>query len=259
MKRYSRKEMIGHLYQRIEKHEPVIACGAGTGLYARAEERGGADIILAGAKSHALIDGLTGEECMLPYHDVNEVACELARHLLPVLKGTPVITGIGAYHPYMDAARLIRNMKSLGYSGVINSPGSSVYGDRLKQSCFRREIELITKAKQEDIFTMAVVKTPEDMKDMYEAGADAIVIQCQETVKDCGEYISYQKWLADSAYELSERAIVLADVGNLTETDDIQRLLSETKAAGIVSEEAVGSLAVQRDLSKTLKEIMNFH
>lgn len=259
MKRYSRKEMIEHLYQRIEKHEPIIACGAGTGLYARAEEKEGADIILAGAKSHALIEGLSGEACILPYHDVNEVACELAKHLLPVLKRTPVITGIGAYHPYMDTARLIRHMKSLGYSGVINSPGSSVYGDWLKQSCFRREIELITKARQEDIFTMAVVKTPKDMKDMYEAGTDVIVMQCQETVKDLEESIRYQKLLADSAHELSKNIIVLADVGNLTDTDDIQRLLSETKAAGIVSEEAVGSLAVHRDLSKTLKEIINFH
>ncbi|KMZ53542.1 phosphoenolpyruvate hydrolase family protein [Dorea sp. D27] len=258
MKRYSRKEIIGRLYQRIEKHEPVIACGAGTGLYARAEEKEGVDIILAGAKSQALINGLAEEECILPYHDVNEVARELAKHLLPVIERTPVITGIGAYNPYIDAGRMIRHVKNLGYSGVINSPGSSAYEARLKQSCFRKEIEFITKAKQEDMFTMAVVKTPDDITAMYDAGADVIVIQCQETVKDRGEYIRYQKLLADSVYELSESIIVLADVGYLTETDDLQRLLTETKAAGIVSEEAVGSLAVQRDMSNTLKEIINF-
>ena len=84
-----------------------------------------------------------------------------------------------------------------------------------------------------------------------------IVIQCQETAEDCEEYISYQSRLARSAYELSKELIVLADIGNLTNEKEIQRLLTETKAAGIVSEEAVESLAVQKEMSKVLREIMN--
>ena len=51
MKRYSREEIMDHLQQRIKNREPIIACGAGTGLYARAAERENADFILAGART----------------------------------------------------------------------------------------------------------------------------------------------------------------------------------------------------------------
>ena len=257
MRQFSREEIIERLRKRIEKQEPIVVCGAGTGLFAQTAENEKADLILANAKANALINGLSGEECMLPYQDVNEVCGELARHLLPVLSDTPVVAGIGPYNPYINADRLIRSTKSLGYSGVLNSPSSSGCSPDLKKNCFQSEVELIRKAKEENIFSMAAAKTPEEIEYMYEAGADVIVIRSDGEVEDLDRYIDCQRQLAAIVHQLSGDIILLADIGRITDTEAIQRLLTETKASGIVSEEAVGSLAVQKEMGKTLKEIIN--
>jgi len=255
MKRFSRNEIVDRLNNRIRKYEPIVVCGAGTGLYARAAEREKVDFLIASAKSDALVNGLGAQEAVLPYHDANHTSGALAKHLLPVLKDTPVVAGIAAYNPYIDIRRVLKQMKQQGFSGITNSPGGSIYEGPRKKVCMAQEAEMILAAKEMDIFTMAFVTSEEEIKAMVLA--DVIVTQCREDIRQAKVIIDYQEYLSEQVFAENKNTILLADVGNLTEAEAVQELMFRTKALGIVSEEAVESLLVHEKLTTAFEEILN--
>ena len=44
--RIQRAEILRNLKEKVERGEPIIGCGAGTGISAKMEEAGGADLMI---------------------------------------------------------------------------------------------------------------------------------------------------------------------------------------------------------------------
>jgi predicted TIM-barrel enzyme len=179
-KRYARPEVISRLRQQIQAGKTILMFGAGIGLTARCAELGGADLIGIYSTAFYRMQGKPSLLAWMPYSNANEHVAEKAREILPVVKETPCIAGIGAHDPDRDLGSFIDEMMRMGFSGVTNEPFVGLYGPAFAAELeaagigFSREVDLIRLAHENDIFTVAWTFTPQESRRMAEVGADVI-------------------------------------------------------------------------------------
>ena len=80
-----------------------IGGGAGTGLSAKCEEAGGIDLIVIYNSGRYRMAGRGSLAGLLAYGNANEIVCEMAHEVLPVVKHTPVLAGVNGTDPFMIA------------------------------------------------------------------------------------------------------------------------------------------------------------
>ena len=84
----SRTEILNRLRKKISERRPIIGAGAGTGISAKFEEAGGADLIVIYNSGRFRMAGRGSLAGMLPYGDANAIVMEMAHEVLPVVKDT---------------------------------------------------------------------------------------------------------------------------------------------------------------------------
>ena len=179
-KRYTRAEVNARLRGQIRDGKTILMFGAGIGLTARCAELGGADLIGIYSTAFYRMQGKASLLAWLPYSNANEHTLEKAREILPVVKGTPCIAGVGAHDPDRDLSLHIDELMQMGFSGVTNEPFVGLYGPAFAAELeaaglgFSREVDLVHLANDKDIFSLAWVFNAEEAKRMAEAGADVL-------------------------------------------------------------------------------------
>ncbi|MFI5255609.1 MAG: phosphoenolpyruvate hydrolase family protein, partial [Candidatus Limnocylindrales bacterium] len=128
MTRYTRPEVQARLRAELDAGRPILMFGAGTGLTARCAELGGADLIGIYSTAFARMSGQPSLLGWLPYADVNEEVLRRTRDILPAVRSTPSIAGVGAHDPGRQHGLLVDDLARLGYSGITNEPFCGLYG-----------------------------------------------------------------------------------------------------------------------------------
>lgn len=178
--KYSRKEVRERLKKEIENKRPVFMFGAGTGLTAKCAEIGGADLIGVYSTAFFRMHGVSSLMAWLPYSNANEELIHYSKLILPVIKKTPCIAGIGAHDPGIDIGDFIDRVSGMGFSGVSNEPFVGIYGKEFSGILndagigFNKEVELIKIANKKNIFTQAWAFNEKEAAQLAEAGADII-------------------------------------------------------------------------------------
>ena len=95
-KRYDRAEVVERLRSQVQAGKSILMFGAGIGLTARCAELGGANLIGIYTTAFYRMQGKPSLLAWLPYSDANAHVAEKAEEILPVVKETPCIVGIGA-------------------------------------------------------------------------------------------------------------------------------------------------------------------
>ena len=117
MPRIPRSDILARFRAMKARGEPIIGAGAGTGISAKGEEAGGADLIVIYNSGRYRMAGRGSLAGMMPYGDANGVVVEMAREVLPVVARTPVLAGVCGTDPFrqmdvfldeVDPARLQR-------------------------------------------------------------------------------------------------------------------------------------------------------
>src|SRR5258708_15935124 len=85
----------------IRGGQPIIGGGAGTGLSAKCQEAGGIDLIVIYNSGRYRMAGRGSLAGYMAYGNANEIVVEMAREVLPVVRGTPVIAGVNGTDPFM--------------------------------------------------------------------------------------------------------------------------------------------------------------
>jgi predicted TIM-barrel enzyme len=176
----TRAEIRLRFQARLDTGMPLILGGAGIGLVAKAADRAGIDALMAYNTGPFRMNGHGSLAGYLAYGDSNGITIDLAREILPVVQNTPVLAGIGAADPYRNIDRLIVELMDLGYSGITNVPTAGIYDGTFRQQIdatelgYSKEIELIARCNELDLFTVAYAFTPQEATAMAEAGADVI-------------------------------------------------------------------------------------
>src|SRR3954468_20732897 len=186
---YTRQEVRDRLQAVLDKGEPIIAAGAGTGISAKFIEQGGADLIIIYNSGRFRMAG-HGSTCgLMAYGDANQVAMDIGEYeVLPIVEEVPVICGVHATDPRRRMWHWLGKVKDMGFSGVNNFPTHCIVDGMFRQvleetgMSVRKEFEMVALARKMDLFTVVYVAKPEEARAMAEAGADAIIAQPGTTV-----------------------------------------------------------------------------
>src|ERR1700752_3147681 len=234
MPRIARKTILDKFRGMIARGQPIIGGGAGTGLSAKCEEAGGIDLIVIYNSGRYRMAGRGSLAGLLAYGNANEVVCEMAREVLPVVKHTPVLAGVNGTDPFVLMPQFLNELIALGFSGVQNFPTIGLFDGLMPQSFeetgmgYGLEVEMIREAHELDLLTTPYVFSPEDARAMTEAGADVLVAhmglttggsigaETGRTLEDCVPLIQA---IFDAAVEINPDVIVLCHGGPIAEPD----------------------------------------
>jgi predicted TIM-barrel enzyme len=181
MPRIARQTILDTLRRKIAAGTPIIGGGAGTGLSAKCEEAGGIDLIVIYNSGRYRMAGRGSLAGLLAYGNANEIVCEMAREVLPVVKRTPVLAGVNGTDPFMVPDAFLRRLVDLGFSGIQNFPTVGLIDGTFRANLeetgmgYGLEVELIARARALDLLTTPYVFSENNARDMAGAGADIVV------------------------------------------------------------------------------------
>jgi predicted TIM-barrel enzyme len=181
MARIARQTILQRFRGMIERGEPIVGGGAGTGLSAKCEEAGGIDLIVIYNSGRYRMAGRGSLAGLLAYGNANEIVMEMAHEVLPVVKKTPVLAGVNGTDPFMITDAFLRKIADVGFSGVQNFPTvgliDGVFRKNLEETGmgYGVEVEMIRQARALDLLTTPYVFCEDDARAMAEAGADIVV------------------------------------------------------------------------------------
>jgi predicted TIM-barrel enzyme len=241
MARVPREEILDRLRSKVEAGVPIIGGGAGTGLSAKCEEAGGLDLIVIYNSGRYRMAGRGSLAGVLAYGNANEIVCDMAREVLPVVKRTPVLAGVNGTDPFMIADEFLQRLIALGFSGVQNFPTVGLIDGLFRANLeetgmgYALEVELIARAHALDLLTTPYVFSERDAREMTRAGADLVVChmglttggavgaETAVTLEECAESIN--TW-AEAARSVNPEILVLCHGGPIAEPQDAQWILS---------------------------------
>lgn len=272
MPRIARTTLLERFRAKIEAGRPIIGGGAGTGLSAKCEEAGGIDLIVIYNSGRYRMAGRGSLAGLLAYGNANEIVCEMAHEVLPVVLNTPVLAGVNGTDPFMIPDEFLNRLISLGFSGVQNFPTvgliDGVFRANLEETGmgYGLEVEMIARARALDLLTTPYVFSEADARAMAGAGADIVVChlglttggaigaETALTLADCVTRIN--QWAA-AAHAVKPDAIVLCHGGPIATPEDAQYVLAHCPScAGFYGASSMERLPTETALTETTRRFV---
>ena len=240
MPRIHRDTLLKRFRAKIARGEPLIGGGAGTGLSAKCEEAGGIDLIVIYNSGRYRMAGRGSLAGLLAYGNANQIVCEMAHEVLPVVKHTPVLAGVNGTDPFMIADQFLRRLIDLGFSGVQNFPTVGLIDGTFRANLeetgmgYALEVEMIERAHALDLLTTPYVFSEGEARDMARAGADIVVCHMglttggaigADTARKLAECVAPITAWAEAARSVKPDAIVLCHGGPIATPEDAQFIL----------------------------------
>jgi len=257
-----RQEILRRLRAQVAAGNPIIGCGAGTGISAKFAEAGGADIIIIYNSGRYRMAGRGSLAGLMPYGDANGIVVEMAAEVLPVVSDTPVQAGVCGTDPFRLMPVFLRQLKEMGFSGVQNFPTVGLIDGDLRANLeatgmgYDKEVEMVALAREMDLFTSPYVFTPAEARAMAETGADLLV--CHVGLTTAGsigaaiafsldEAIAKVMQMAAAGREVREEILVICHGGPFDEPENVGRALVKMPGiAGFFGASSIERLPTER-------------
>ena len=272
MPRISRSTLLARLRAKIDAGRPIIGGGAGTGLSAKCEEAGGIDLIVIYNSGRYRMAGRGSLAGLLAYGNANDIVCEMAHEVLPVVSRTPVLAGVNGTDPFMIADEFLARLIALGFSGIQNFPTVGLIDGTFRANLeetgmgYGLEVDLVGRARALDQLTTPYVFCEADARDMAAAGADIVVCHMGLTtggaigagtalgLADCVGPI--QAWAA-AAKAVNPEVLVLCHGGPIATPEDAAWILSQCAGChGFYGASSMERLPTERALTDTTRRFM---
>jgi predicted TIM-barrel enzyme len=266
MGRIERHDILRRLRGKVERHEPIVGGGAGTGLSAKCEEAGGIDLIVVYNSGRFRMAGRGSLAGLLAYGNANEIVLEMAAEIVTVVERTPVLAGVNATDPFLRPAAFLEDLVRAGYSGVQNFPTVGLIDGTFRLNLeetgmgYQQEVDLIRFAAERDLLTTPYVFSAEDAIAMAGAGADVIVCHMglttggrigAETTRTLDDCVQLCNAWSDAARSVREDVIVLVHGGPVAEPADAEYVLRKAVGVhGFYGASSLERLPVERALTE---------
>ena len=242
MPRLSRASLLERFHAKIASGRPLIGGGAGTGLSAKCEEAGGIDLIVIYNSGRYRMAGRGSLAGLLAYGNANEIVCEMAHEVLPVVRHTPVLAGVNGTDPFMIPAQFFKRLIDLGFSGVQNFPTVGLIDGTFRANLeetgmgYGLEVEMIAAAHELDLLTTPYVFDEAQASAMAQAGADIVVCHMglttggaigAETSMQLADCVAPIRAWGAAARAVNPQVIVLCHGGPIATPEDAQFILRE--------------------------------
>ena len=274
---YTRREVLDRLHATLDRGEPIIAAGAGTGISAKFIEQGGADLLIIYNSGRFRMAGHGSTAGLMAYGDANAVAMEIGEfEVLPVVKEIPVICGVHASDPRRRMWHWLLQVKAMGFSGINNFPTHSIVDGLFRQvleetgMSVQHEIDMVALAQKEgiELFSIVYVATPDEARAMAEAGADVIIahvgctiggsIGVTDAVCTIEEAAVRTQAIIEAAKSVRSDLLFLSHGGPISTPDDAAYINEHTECVGFVGASSLERMGVEQslvDLTRTFKQI----
>ncbi len=240
----TRTSILERFRAMIQRGEPIIGGGAGTGLSAKCEEAGGIDLIVIYNSGRYRMAGRGSLAGLLAYGDANQIVLEMAQEVLPVVRHTPVLAGVNGTDPFRDMDVFLDELKRVGFAGVQNFPTVGLIDGTFRANLeetgmsYGLEVDMIAKAHAKDLLTTPYVFNADEAAAMAKAGADIVVCHMGLTtggsigaetalkLEDCPKLV--HEW-AEAALRVNPDVIVLVHGGPVAMPEDADFVLKNTR------------------------------
>lgn len=241
--KFTRQESLERLHSTVERDEPILGAGAGTGISAKFAERGGVDLIIIYNSGRYRMNGRGSLAGLLPYGDANAIVMEMAREVVPIVEDTPVLAGVCGTDPFREMDSFLDELGRIGFSGVQNFPTVGLIDGTFRQHLeetgmsYQQEIEMIALASEKDLLTCPYVFDEEQARAMTEAGADVVVAHMglttsgdigAETALDIDGATERVQDIHDAATDVREDVVVICHGGPIAQPADAEHVLKNT-------------------------------
>ena len=158
--------------------EFLVGAAVGTGLFAQAAERGGADFVLALTAGRLRVMGTASLACMLPVCDSNAVVRSFGTKEFLGRLTIPVFYGASAMDPDRSAVEIAECIAADGFAGVMNFPTTAHFPPATLSALewaglgFAKEIELLRAAQKLNLWTVCHALTRDQARMAAAAGVE---------------------------------------------------------------------------------------
>lgn len=244
MPRIARTTILERLRAKIAAGTPIIGGGAGTGLSAKCEEAGGIDLIVIYNSGRYRMAGRGSLAGLLAYGNANQIVCEMAHEVLPVVRHTPVLAGVNGTDPFMITDDFLHRLIALGFSGIQNFPTVGLIDGTFRANLeetgmgYGLEVELVAKARALDLLTTPYVFSEANAREMARAGADIVVAHLglttggaigAETALTLADCVAPIDAYAAAARAVNPEVVVLCHGGPIATPADAQWILERCR------------------------------
>ena len=267
---FTREEVLARLRQNIADGVPIIGAGAGTGISAKFEEAGGVDLIVIYNSGRFRMAGRGSLAGTMPYGDANAIVMDMAGEVLTVVEDTPVLAGVCGTDPFRQMDVFLREVAAIGFSGVQNFPTvgliDGLYRQNLEETGmgYGEEVEMIRTAHAMGLLTTPYAFNPQEGEQMAAAGADIVVAHAGLTTKGVigattaltlEESVGFVQAICDAARGVSEEVIVLCHGGPISEPEDAEYVLQNTRGVdGFYGASSMERLPVEVAITEHVKK-----
>ena len=267
---FTREEVLTRLRQNIAAGVPIIGAGAGTGISAKFEEAGGVDLIVIYNSGRFRMAGRGSLAGTMPYGDANAIVMDMAGEVLTVVEDTPVLAGVCGTDPFRQMDVFLREVAAIGFSGVQNFPTvgliDGLYRQNLEETGmgYGEEVEMIRTAHEMGLLTTPYAFNPQEGEQMAAAGADIVVAHAGLTTKGAigattaltlEESVGFVQAICDAARGVSEEVIVLCHGGPISEPEDAEYVLQNTRGVdGFYGASSMERLPVEVAITEHVKK-----
>ena len=267
---FTREEVLTRLRQNIADGIPIIGAGAGTGISAKFEEAGGVDLIVIYNSGRFRMAGRGSLAGTMPYGDANAIVMDMAGEVLTVVEDTPVLAGVCGTDPFRQMDVFLREVAAIGFSGVQNFPTvgliDGLYRQNLEETGmgYGEEVEMIRTAHEMGLLTTPYAFNPQEGEQMAAAGADIVVAHTGLTTKGVigattaltlEESVGFVQAICDAARGVSEEVIVLCHGGPISEPEDAEYVLQNTRGVdGFYGASSMERLPVEVAITEHVKK-----
>ncbi|MCW5663227.1 MAG: phosphoenolpyruvate hydrolase family protein [Piscinibacter sp.] len=269
MPRIARATILERLRAKIAAGTPIVGGGAGTGLSAKCEEAGGIDLIVIYNSGRYRMAGRGSLAGLLAYGNANQIVCEMAHEVLPVVQRTPVLAGVNGTDPFMIADDFLQRLIALGFSGIQNFPTVGLIDGTFRANLeetgmgYGLEVELVARAHALDLLTTPYVFSEANAREMAHAGADIVVAHLglttggaigAETALTLADCVAPIDAYAAAAKAVNPEVIVLCHGGPIATPADAQWILQRCRGChGFYGASSMERLPTEVALTETTR------
>lgn len=287
---FSRQQILDRLRQQLAAGNPILGTSAGIGIVGKCAEEGGADLIILYSTAKTRMMGV--QTTMIEGYS-NPITLEMFDEVKNVVHNTPIIGGVEANDIYvLDLEKSVQRFIDKGFDGYINFPTVSLKenllgggpqgmmrkyntsfaaGYKQENWGWQREVEMIKKLHDKDIFTMVYAVTTPDAEDMARAGADVVCVHVGPSRGGLAGYamtghdekgmealMEYSQDMIDAARAINPEVIVLLHGGPFDDPESTGVIYEQTNAQGFVAASAFERVPIERALVGAAQAFKNF-
>ncbi len=293
----TRGEILERLHKKMAQGKGLLVAATGSGLNAKSAEAGGTDILMILHTGRMRQMGLPS--IATPPKSPNEMVREMFPEQVFATKDIPLLAGItvGEYDAQDNLDGMIDAYLELGASGVVNFMSSGEIGcedfleiagkdeaedgigalrisgeQAMFEECrrreergvgFAREVELIRRCHERDIFTITYVFSEQQAADMARAGADGVIPHCGGTgggMVGHNSVLGYEAAAAriqrmfDAARAVNPEILLFGHGGPFASPEDTVWLYKLTNAQGFVAGSGLDRLPIEKAITSCAEQ-----